>query len=118
MKTVKDQISLKELKEMSEKMFGRLVKAVVDIEKEIMVVDAEMHSDQELILLEAESEQKNLWGINLHPDDFPDKKWIEFDSMINLRPSFGNRSRSVEDPKIREKIITIVNKLVKNEHYT
>lgn len=92
-------------------MFGRLVKAVVDIEKEIIVVDAELHADQEELLLEMGSEQKNLWGINLYPDKY-NKDWIEFDSMINVRPSWGNRSRSVEDPLIQEKIITIVSKLV------
>lgn len=111
MHVVKDKISLNELKKMSEKMFGRLVKAVVDLEKEIMVVDAELHADQEELLLEMGSEQKNLWGINLYPEKY-NKDWIEFDSMINVRPSWGNRSRSVEDPLIQEKIITIVSKLV------
>jgi hypothetical protein len=66
-KTVDKEISASELTEMSEKMFGELVKAVVDIEKEIMIVDAELHSDQESLLLEQGSEQKNLWGINLYP---------------------------------------------------
>jgi len=94
-------------------MFEYLVKTVVDIEKEIMVVDAEMHADEEEFLLEAGSEQANLWGINIRPKKLPDGNWIEFDSMINIRPSQGNRSRDVHDPKIREKITKIVNKLVK-----
>jgi hypothetical protein len=38
MQIVKDKISIEELKIMAEKMFGNLVKAVVDIEQEIMVV--------------------------------------------------------------------------------
>ena len=50
---------------MSEKMYDRLVKAVIDIEKQVMVVDAELHVDEEALLLEEGSEQKNLWGINL-----------------------------------------------------
>jgi len=87
------------LKTMSEKTFGVLVKAVMDIEKEIIIVDAELHADQESILLENGSKQENLWGINIHPNVEGDS-WIEFDSMINLRPSWGNRSRGVEDPKI------------------
>jgi hypothetical protein len=33
--------------------------------------------------------------------------------MINLKPSLGNRTRGVEDATIREKIIVIVNKLIK-----
>jgi len=113
MKTVDSEISIEELKEMSKKMFGRIVKAVVDIEKEIMAVDAEMHVDQEVVLLENGSKQENLWGINFHPTKFGSEDWIEFDSMINLRPSQGNRSRSVDNPKIQEKIKKIVNRMVK-----
>jgi len=113
MKTVdiKNKISIKELKYMSENRFGDLVKAVVDIEKEIIVVDAELHADQEKTLLENGSEQYNLWGINLYPDD-EGADFIEFDSMINLRPSWGNRSRGVDDIETQKKIIAIVNKLV------
>lgn len=37
---------------------------------------------------------------------------IEFDSMINIRPSQGNRSRGVDDPEIRARIVRIVDALV------
>lgn len=77
-----------------------------------MAVDAELHADQESVLLENGSEQKSLWGINLHPDMAQSDDFIEFDSMINFRASQGNKSRGVEDPHIREKIVKIVNKLV------
>mgnify|MGYP001009863970 CR=1 FL=1 len=107
-----DKISKSELNEMSEKMFGNLVKAVVDVEKKLLVVDAEMHADEEQFLLERGSRQQDLWGINLYPeldgDDF-----VEFDSMINLRPSQNNCTRGVDDPKIRKRIIDIVNEKVK-----
>ena len=108
MQTIHTTISLEELKKMSEAMFGSLVKAVVDIEQEIMVVNAVLHSDQEEYLLEQGSLQNNLWGINLHPDAFGTDKFIEFDSMINLRPGSGNRSRGVDDPEIQQRIRTIV----------
>ena len=112
MKLVEEKISNEELKEMSEKMFDGLVKAVVDIEKEIMVVDAEMHADQEEFLLQNGSEQKDLWGINFYPEEAGSEDWLEFDSMINLRPSQNNRSRSVESEETRNKIIEVVEKLV------
>lgn len=112
MKLVDQSITNKELKEMSAKMFDSIVKAVVDIDKEVMVVDAEMHADQEDYLLQHGSEQKNLWGINIYPDQVGTENWIEFDSMINLRPSQNNRSRDIEDPGIREKIKVMVDKLV------
>ncbi|HNW23471.1 MAG TPA: DUF5674 family protein [Candidatus Dojkabacteria bacterium] len=108
MRIVKENISIDELKEMSSKMFGNLVKAVVDVEKNILVVDAELHSDQEAFLIESGSNQKNLWGINIYPD-LSNEERIEFDSMINLRPSQGNSSRGVEDEEIQKKILDIVN---------
>ena len=97
MKIVSDNISISELKQMATRGFGDLVKAVVDIEKEIIAVDAELHADEESLLLKNGSKNKNLWGINLYPD-IEDNDWIEFDSMINLRPTQNNRSRDVEDP--------------------
>lgn len=112
MKIITEHIALSELKQMSQKVFGDLVKAVVDIEKEIMAVDADLHADQEALLLENGSLQKDLWGINIYPE-LPREQMIEFDSMINLRPSFSNRSRGIDNPEIQDKIIKIVNKLIR-----
>ena len=111
MRIIKDKITIKELKEIASGGFGNLVKAVVDIENGIMAIDAELHSDQEALLLEKGSKQKDLWGINLYPE-LEGEDLIEFDSMINIRPSNNNRSRGVDNPEIREKIKVIVNKLV------
>jgi hypothetical protein len=91
---------------------GSLVKAVVDIERAIIVAGVAMHSDAEEQLLENGSKQNDLWGINLYLQESNDE-WIEFDSMINLRPSQGNCSRGIEDPAICQKIRDIVNVLVK-----
>jgi len=112
MKIIKDKILIFELRKMAKQMFGNLVKAVVDVEKEIMVVDGELHADEEALLLEKGSQQKSLWGINIYPE-IQGEEWIEFDSMINLRPSFQNLSRGVDDLSVRRKIRKIVNKLVK-----
>ncbi|MGB9707348.1 MAG: DUF5674 family protein [Microgenomates group bacterium] len=110
--SVSEKIKLKDLKEMAQKMFGGLVKAVVDVEKQIMVVDGEMHSDEEKYLIDLGSRQEALWGINFYPDFFGRENFIEFDSMINIRPRQKNFSREIENQKIKEKIIEIVNKLV------
>jgi len=107
MQLIKTKIALNEIKELTAKGFGDFIKAVVDIEKEIMAIDAELHADEEALLLENGSKQENLWGINIYPSQ-PKAERIEFDSMINLKPSQGNRSRTVEDKTIQEKIIRIV----------
>lgn len=111
-KIIEDKVELLELKENAKNMFGNLVKAVVDVEKEIMAVYAELHSDEEALLLEKGSSQQNLWGINIYPE-LTDNERIEFDSMINLRPSYGNFSRGVDDEEIQKKIKKIVNNLIK-----
>lgn len=109
---IEDSITKDELKVIAQKIFGDMIKAVVDVEKEIIAVDAELHADLEAFLLEKGSLQINLWGVNFYPelegDDF-----LEFDSMINIRPSQNNRSRGVESEQTREKIIEIVQKRIK-----
>lgn len=100
-------IKKSDLKPIAERLFGNFVKAVVDIEKKIVAVDGEMHADLEQLLLENGSEQKNLWGINFYPD-LAREEWVEFDSMINVRPAQNNRSRNVDDAETRNKIILVV----------
>lgn len=111
MAIISDKISLSELRSMAKNVFGDLVKAVVDVETGVIALDAELHSDLEGILLQNGSLQKNLWGINLYPE-IDGEDFIEFDSMINMRPSISNMSRGVEDEKIRSKIRQIVAKRI------
>jgi len=111
-KIVKDSINKKELIDMAKEQFGDLLKAVVDVEQEIMAVGGEMHADDEVMLMEQEdSKREHTWGINLYPEKTGDD-WIEFDSIINIKPSCGNHSRDIENPEIKAKIKTIVNKLI------
>jgi hypothetical protein len=113
MRIIDKTISIAELSAMAEKMFGDLVKAVVDVRLRLIAVDAELHSDEEAALLDNGSQQADLWGINLYPEHDPaDDSFIEFDSMINLRPSQGNRSRGVDNSEIRQLITDIVRKAV------
>lgn len=115
MRIIKEKISREELSDMAKSVFGELVKAAVDIEKGIMALGGELHMDEEVLLIEEErSRQEHVWGINLYPEKSGDE-FIEFDSMINLKPAFGNRSRNVDNPEIREKIKATVRKLIDNE---
>jgi hypothetical protein len=112
---VKDSISIIDLESMAKRMYGSLVKGVVDIEKGLLVLDAEMHVDEEQYLLEKGSKQSSLWGINLYPAKYGQEDFIEFDSMINIRPSANNFSRSIESQDIRERVIRIVANKVTND---
>jgi hypothetical protein len=104
-------ISREELRRMAAQQFGDFVKAVVDVQRGLMAVGGELHADEEALLLQEGSRQANLWGINLYPD-LPPTELVEFDSMINVRPAQGNRSRGVEDPEVRGRIQEIVARLI------
>lgn len=108
---IRTSVTKADLSTMAQQQFGDMVKAVVDVEQGIMAIGGELHSDEEAMLLEQGSLQRNLWGINLYPER-PPSEWIEFDSMINVRPSGGNRSRYVERAEIRDAVTAIVNRLV------
>ncbi len=112
LKIITDVITVNELRQLASHMFGDLVKAVVDVDRGVIAVDAELHSDLEALCLEDGSRQQDLWGINLYPD-MQGEDLVEFDSMINMRPSRGNRSRGVDDALIRRKILDIVDKRVR-----
>ncbi|HJU05541.1 MAG TPA: DUF5674 family protein [Nitrospiraceae bacterium] len=109
---VRESVSKEELAAMAEAQFGDFVKAVVDVEQGIMAIGGELHADEEAVLLDQGARQANLWGINLYPQK-PADEWIEFDSMINVRPSQRNRSRDVEDQALRGRIRDIVTRLVR-----
>ncbi len=111
MKIIVDKITAGELKELAQHIFENMIKGVVDIKREVLALDADLHSDLEALLLDDGSEQKDLWGINLYPGA-DESQYIEFDSMINLRPSQGNHSRGVDDEKIRSQIIAVVHKRI------
>jgi hypothetical protein len=109
---VRETIGLSTLEEMAEGMFGNLVKAVVDIDHGIMAVGGEMHADEEALLLDDGSQQPSLWGINVYPAQFGTPRFIEFDSVINIRPRQGNRTRSVDDAAVRAAVTSIVARVV------
>ncbi|MBL7073509.1 MAG: hypothetical protein ISS33_07070 [Candidatus Omnitrophica bacterium] len=112
MKILQAIVTIEELKNIALDSFGDLVKAVVDVDRELVAIDAELHSDLEAMFLLKGSKQNSLWGINFYPDNEGDD-FIEFDSIINLRPSMENMNRGVNSPKLQEKIVTIVNKWVR-----
>ena len=110
---IRTAVALERLRTLAEGLFGELVKAVVDVEQGLMAIGGELHADEEALLLGAGSSQPDLWGINLYPDQHGESGWIEFDSMINVRPRQGNRSSSVDDAAMQRRIVEIVDGLVR-----
>lgn len=110
---LREAVTRADLERMAAGQFGDMVKAVVDVARRVMAVGGELHSDDEAALLDDGSRQEDLWGINVYPGE-SGEDWIEFDSMINVRPRQGNRSRDVEDEGVRQAIREIVGSLVED----
>lgn len=104
---VETSISFDKIQKLAHEQHGDFVKAVVDIERRIIAVGGELHADQEQLMMEHGSKQGDIWGINIYPTVLT-ADWIEFDSMINIRPSQGNRSRGVDDSEVQERIRAVV----------
>lgn len=114
MKILQTPLSKQELiKESTNFIDENVIKAAVDIKKELLAVDSPMHYDCEQLLLKDGSNQIDIWGINLYLDSDDIDDLVEFDSMINIRPAQDNRSRSVENPEIQAKIKAVVSKWLK-----
>jgi len=109
---INEPVSAQRLEEMAAERFGDMVKGVVDTNRRLLALGGELHSDEEAALLTLGSTQADLWGINIYPEK-PRSEWVEFDSMINIRPRLGNRSRGVEDATTRQLICEIVDSLIR-----
>ena len=113
MKIIKAPIELQKLWQECETGFVDMIKIVVDIDREILAADAEMHADLEEMLLSDGSSQEFLWGANIYPGK-RGEDLIEYTALINIRPSQENRSMEVENKDIQEKMRMIINRLIKH----
>lgn len=110
-KIIKEKITREELESFAQKNYGDMIKAAVDIEKGIISLGGELHSDSNEVLIKQGSNQRNIWGINIYPARNK-KERIEFISLINVRPADNNFDMEIEDKGIREKIKKIIDKLM------
>lgn len=53
----------------------------------------------------------DVWGFNVYPER-EDETWIEFTSLINVRPQAGNKGMTIEDHVLRDTIRSIVERLI------
>lgn len=111
-KIVTEPITKAEALSIAQEFYGDMVKGVVDIEREVIALGGEYHMDANNVLIEKGSKQAEVWGFNIYPG-LEGGDWIEYVSLINIRPQIGNRSMVVEDKKIRDIMRNIIEKLVK-----
>ena len=108
---VREPIDASTLDALAKEWYGTMVKGVADLERGIIALGGDWHMDANNVLIGDESEQKNLWGFNVYPDERGDKA-LEYISLINIRPRQGNKKMELEDEKLRARIRSILKKLI------
>ncbi|MEK7523778.1 MAG: DUF5674 family protein [Patescibacteria group bacterium] len=108
---VTEKISREHLQKLAQEIFGDMVKVVVDIKRGILAAGGEMHADAEQVLLDDGSKQEDLWGANIYPDS-SGEDFIEYQSLINIRPRVGNRGMEIDDEAVRSQVKSVIETLV------
>ncbi|MFH0764701.1 MAG: DUF5674 family protein [Candidatus Omnitrophota bacterium] len=102
---IKTKVTGTEVREMLEPL-NSYIKLAVDIKRGVVAGGGMLHADCEAILLDDGSKQIDIWGA----DWLPDSKEVRFEALINIRPRQNNRSMTIQDKKICDKIEKIVKK--------
>jgi hypothetical protein len=103
-----------EVRRLTEEVFGDMVKFEVDLANRRIAVGGQLHADGEALLLELGGRQEDLWGGNFYPDRTGDDR-IELTSLINIRPSQGNRSMLIESVEIQNRVRDLALSLLASE---
>jgi hypothetical protein len=106
---IRTQATPEQMRQMLESL-GIYIKLAVDIQRGILAGGGELHADCEQVLLADGSEQVFVWGA----DWYPTKQAVGYESLINIRPSVGNRSMEIQDSASREQVNRIVQDLLGN----
>ena len=107
----REPISQETLSELASEWYISLVKGVADIERGVIALGGEWHMDANNRLIEDGSAQKNVWGFNVYPKEKGGTA-IEYISLINIRPSQGNRSMEIESAETRAAVRRAVAKMI------
>lgn len=108
--------TIQELYEINEFPNG-FVKGVVDLQQELVALDAEMHYELSDYLKEQKgSAESDMWGFNLWLDGATEDEILEYDSFINIHNNqihgYPRGGMSILDPDIREKATEVIKKWI------
>ncbi|MCM1282569.1 MAG: DUF5674 family protein [Muribaculaceae bacterium] len=93
------------------------VKGVVDLDKELVALDADMHYELADYLKEQRgSKESDMWGFNLWLENQSMDEILEYDSFINIHNNqmhgFPRGGMGILDPDIMEKATEVICKWI------
>lgn len=105
------KISIEEVRKLANFWYGTMIKGTVDIELERVALGGDYHIESSEILTGSGSKFEDVWGFNIRFEENKDGV-LEFDSMVNIKPNFGNRSRGINNEEIIKKATEIIKKFI------
>lgn len=105
------KINIDEVKKLAEHWYGTMIKGCVDVERGIVAIGGDYHIESSEFLTASDSKFEDVWGFNIRFEENPDGV-LEFDSMVNIKPNFGNRSRGINNEEIIKKAREIIYKFI------
>ncbi len=114
---IREKIPKDELARIVKENFGTMVKIDVDVERGVLAIGGEWHSEGDELLAQDGSSRRDVWGANFYPWNPSDSR-VEYISLINIKPQFNNRSMEVEDEKTKEKMREIISRLLLSDDET
>ena len=99
---------MEEVRALATEWYGTMIKGTVDIVENKVAIGGDYHLETYELLIKDGSNHANIWGFNIRFDE-GGKDLLEFDSLVNIKPALGNKSRSVENPEIIKKATEIIN---------
>lgn len=110
-KILESKISIQEVKNLADFWYGTMIKGAVDIEGGRVALGGDYHIEDSELLTSTGSKFEDIWGFNIRFEENPDGV-LEFDSMVNIKPNFGNRSRNIGNEEIAKKATEIIHKFI------
>jgi len=110
-KIIDKKINIDEIKEFAKNWYGTMIKGAVDIEGGRIALGGDYHIEDSEKLTSTGSKFENIWGFNVRFEENADGV-LEFDSMVNIKPNLGNRSRSIADEEVVKKAKEIIYKFI------
>ena len=104
---LKSRATKRQVEEMLETL-ETYIKLAVDIEMGVLAGGSSLHADCEAVLIEDDSQQENIWGA----DWIPETQEVRFEALINIRPRQNNRSMTIQDAAIRQRVEQIVRSIL------
>jgi len=102
---------MEEVKKLAEFWYSTMIKGAVDIEGNRVALGGDYHIEDSELLTSTGSKFEDVWGFNVRFEESPDGV-LEFDSMVNIKPNLGNRSRSISNDEIIKKATEIIHRFI------